>query len=309
MLGPVHIASKVRLSCPQQLVDTAAKALGHSQVGKDLYAPVPRDRKLANVECGYSCHAKCQMKAPQDCTGVNVKLEAKKSKKKKKVKDSEEEDEDSVNGSDSLRRTNSMSSSITPSVNTMASIGSPTPASPPAASAPRATTSRHIAAAPPPTKYISTPIAPASNIGGGGAQKAKVLFKYEATSPEELSVKPSDILTVIEPDDGSGWILAKVGGNEGLVPASYVEMRTSEVPKKGPPVAPRRGAKKTEESKKTYLRAMYDYDASSKLELSIHEGDMLVLVGEDKGDGWTEVEMKGKVGSVPSNYVEVVDKS
>ena len=79
--------------------------------------------------------------------------------------------------------------------------------------------------------------------------------------------------------------------------------------KEGPPVAPRRGAKKAEESKKKYLRAIYDYDSSSELELSIREGDILVLVAEDKGDGWTEVEMKGKVGSVPSNYVEVVDKS
>ena len=94
----------------------------------------------------------------------------------------------------------------------MTSIGNTTPTSPPATSAPRAKASKHIAAAPPPTKYISTPIAPTSNSGGGGAQKAKVLFKYDATSAEELSVKPSDILTVIEPDDGSGWILAKVGG-------------------------------------------------------------------------------------------------
>ena len=63
--------------------------------------------KVANLECGYTCHAKCQMKAPQDCTGVNLKLEAKKSKKKKKAKDGEEEDGDSVNGNGSLQRTNS----------------------------------------------------------------------------------------------------------------------------------------------------------------------------------------------------------
>lgn len=248
------------------------------------------------------------MKAPQDCTGVNVKLEAKKSKKKKKNKDGEDGDGESVNGT-SLRRT-STSSSITPSINTMTSLPTTIPTSPQAASpasAPRQIPSRHIAAAPPPTKYVSTPIAPTSNTSG--AQKAKVLFKYDATSAEELSVKPSDVLTIIEPDDGSGWILAKVGRDEGLVPASYVEIRTNEAPKKGPPVAPRRGAKKAEEPKKKYLRAIYDYDASTELELTIREGDMLAMVAEDKGDGWTEVEMKGKIGSVPSNYVEVVDKS
>jgi len=49
---------------------------------------------------------------------------------------------------------------------------------------------------------------------------------------------------------------------------------------------------------------LYDYDANTELELSIREGDMLSLVAEDKGDGWTEVEINGKVGSVPSNYIE-----
>jgi formin-binding protein 1 len=176
----------------------------------------------------------------------------------------------------------------------------------PASSAPRQNPVRHIAAAPPPSKYVSSPIALPSSTGG--SQKAKVLFKYDATSTEELSVKPSDVLTILEPDDGSGWILGKVGRDEGLVPASYVEIQTAEAPKKGPPVAPRRGAKKTEEPKKKYFRAMYDYDASTELELSIREGDMVVMVAEDKGDGWTEVEMKGKVGSVPSNYIEAVNK-
>ena len=241
------------------------------------------------------------MKAPQDCAGVNPKLEAKKSKKKKKNKDGEEEDGDSVNRNGTLTRRSS-NSSITPSVNTTTStMPTTTPAS-------KNTPRKHIAIAPPPTKYVSTPIAPNTSSGGGNAMRGKVLFKYDATSVEELSVKPSDILTIVEPDDGSGWILAKIGRDEGLVPASYVEIQTtSEAPKKGPPVAPRRGVKKTEE-KKSYFRAMYDYDANSELELSIREGDMLVLAAEDKGDGWTEVEMKGKTGSVPSNYIEFVDK-
>jgi hypothetical protein len=266
---------------------------------------------LTCVECGYTCHAKCQMKAPQDCTGVNPKLEAKKSKKKKKGgKDGEEEDADSVNGNMSLRRS-STNSSVTPSIITTTSVAPPTSPGQRTSSlsgAPRPSAStRHIAQAPPPSKYLnSPPAAAATNGGGGGGQKAKVLFKYDASSAGELSVKPSDVLTVVEPDDGSGWIVARVGRDEGLVPASYVEVQSTDTaPKKGPPVAPRRGAKKSD---KKYLRALYDYDAGSELELSIREGDVLAVVAEDKGDGWTEVELKGKVGSVPSNYVEGVDK-
>jgi formin-binding protein 1 len=256
------------------------------------------------VECGYTCHAKCQMKAPQDCTGVNLKLEAKKSKKKKKGKEGEEGDDDESifsNGHGSLKRT-STSSSVTPSTtsNTI-----PSPRRTDTTSSIRKTSARHIAGAPAPTKYI-TPVEPIAN--GGTVPKAKVLYKYDAGTPEELSVTPSDTITIVEPDDGSGWILARVGKREGLVPASYVEV-VSEAPKKGPPVAPRRGGKKADEPKKKYVRALYDYDGASELELSIREGDVVVVVSEDKGDGWTEVELKGKIGSVPSNYVEVVDKS
>jgi uncharacterized protein YgiM (DUF1202 family) len=165
---------------------------------------------------------------------------------------------------------------------------------------------RHISGAPPPEKFVSTPTSAGTTSNGGSSLKAKVLYAYDATSPEELSVKASDTLTVVEPDDGSGWILARVGREEGLVPASYIEVQTAEAQKKGPPVAPRRGGKKADEPKKRYLRALYDYDAGSELELSIREGDKLVVVAEDKGDGWTEVEMKGQVGSVPSNYVEAL---
>jgi len=280
----------------------------------------PNNDHGLTIECGYTCHAKCQMKAPQDCTGVNVKLEAKKSRRKKKGKEGEEQgDAGSVFGNGSLKRTSTGSSSVTPSINTNYSAGN-------AASPTRTSTissirtgghTRHISGAPAPEKYALSPTSKAaptspfssSNGGGSPTQKAKVLYAYDATSAEELSVKQSDVITVLEPDDGSGWVLARIGRDEGLVPATYVEVQTSsEAPKKGPPVAPRRGGKKVEETKK-YLRALYDYDAGSELELSIREGDLLVVVAEDKGDGWTEVEMKGKVGSVPSNYVEVVEKS
>jgi formin-binding protein 1 len=249
------------------------------------------------------------MKAPQDCTGVNVKTEAKKAKKKKNKDGDDDDDADSVYPNGSLRRSSTGSSSITPSITTMNSVGVVTPMSPQrntSISAPRqGSITKHISAAPPPVKYANKPVQPGSISNGGGVPKAKALYQYDAQSSEELSIKPSEMLTIVEPDDGSGWILARTGKGEGLVPASYVELQTSEPAKKaGPPVAPRRGGKKVDEPKKKQMRALFDYQAGSKLELSIREGDVLTLVSEDRGDGWTEVELNGNVGSVPSNYIE-----
>ncbi len=72
-------------------------------------------------------------------------------------------------------------------------------------------------------------------------------------------------------------------------------------PKQGPAVAPRRGAKKVK-----HVEALYDYQAQSDSEWSMLEGDMFVLVKEDQGDGWADVERGGVVRSVPWSYVQVV---
>jgi hypothetical protein len=71
--------------------------------------------------------------------------------------------------------------------------------------------------------------------------------------------------------------------------------------KKGPAVAPKRGAKKLK-----YVEALYDYTASSDAEHSMSEGDRFVLINIDAGDGWADVEKNGLVRSVPANYVQQV---
>ena len=72
--------------------------------------------------------------------------------------------------------------------------------------------------------------------------------------------------------------------------------------KKGPAVAPKRGAKKVK-----YVEALYNYDARTSAEFSMQEGDRFVLVKADGGDGWAEVELNGVTKSVPANYVQTVD--
>lgn len=125
---------------------------------------------------------------------------------------------------------------------------------------------------------------------------------------------------------GSGWVKVRAGYKEGLVPATYLEhlplaaqhtgassIRPASTysnsgssigggtKKKGPAVAPRRGAKKLR-----YVEALYEYTAQSEAEHSMTEGERFVLVKEDQGDGWAEVEKGGVTASVPASYVQVV---
>ena len=122
----------------------------------------------------------------------------------------------------------------------------------------------------------------------------------------------------------------RAGGEEGLVPAAYCEevahgpslsdadrnsnFSTSSVSlaesiasrsgggkKRGPAVAPKRGARRVK-----HVEAMYDYGARSDAEHDMAEGERFVLVSRDAGDGWAEVEKNGVTKSVPANYIKDV---
>lgn len=71
--------------------------------------------------------------------------------------------------------------------------------------------------------------------------------------------------------------------------------------KKGPAVAPKRGAKKLK-----YVEALYDYESRGDAEWSMSEGERFVLINMDAGDGWADVEKGGLTKSVPANYIQEV---
>ncbi|CAN8105980.1 unnamed protein product [Discula destructiva] len=191
------------------------------------------------------------------------------------------------------------------------------------------TVKRNRIIAPPPSAFVSElPGSSPNGSSGGNQQKAKMLYTFEANGEGEATVPEGREVVILEPDTGSGWVKVRAGYKEGLVPASYLELlplapqhtgASSARPastysnsgssiggppaakKKGPAVAPRRGAKKL-----TYVEALYEYTAQTDDEHSMAEGERFVLVKEDPGDGWAEVEKGGVRGSVPASYVRVV---
>ncbi|CAN6644724.1 protein Bzz1p [Trichomonascus vanleenenianus] len=143
---------------------------------------------------------------------------------------------------------------------------------------------------------------------------AKALYAYTAQGDDELSLSEGQQMTVLEPDDGSGWVSAQIGSQTGLVPAAYIEMSPGSFAgenstagaggnaaskKKGPAVAPKRGAKRVK-----YMIALYDYDAQGADELTIRAGDKIAVVTEDQGDGWTEGELNAMSGVFPTTYAK-----
>ncbi|KAI1091017.1 FCH-domain-containing protein [Rostrohypoxylon terebratum] len=294
-------------------------------------------------DCGYTCHSKCEMKVPAECPGELSKDERKKYKAERQAAAGAllkppSGPPEHVAELPTLSRSNTMnslSSGYAASANRSISGSVVSPRSPaedtPPEPGPRPAPKKGRLVAPPPTAYISE--LPGSSVPPPAAkvaeQKGKMLYAFEASGGDEVSVPEGREVVILEPDDGSGWVKVRAGYKEGIVPASYLEIfpkailpqdtgsSLNERPastysnsgssigtagpaikKKGPAVAPRRGAKKLK-----YVVAMYDYTAQSDAEHSMTEGERFVLIKEDPGDGWAEVEKGGATKSVPASYV------
>ncbi|KAL1842643.1 hypothetical protein VTJ49DRAFT_4554 [Mycothermus thermophilus] len=303
-------------------------------------------------DCGYTCHSKCEMKVPAECPGEQSKEERKKLKQERQeaanallkptgppehVAELPGLSRSDTTASATSGYAASSQRSVTNTLATSEDAAPEVPTSTRPTSTAASTTARRRVMAPPPAAYVSE--LPGSTPNGSSSapeQKAKMLYKFEAGGPGELSVPEGRDLVVLEPDNGTGWVKVRAGYKEGLVPATYIELVTpSATPalapqhtgqsgrvsiysthsassigttatttagkKKGPAVAPRRGAKKLR-----YVEALYDYTAQSDAEHSMVEGERFVLIKEDPGDGWAEVEKGGVTKSVPASYLQEV---
>ncbi|KAI0032556.1 hypothetical protein K488DRAFT_49643 [Vararia minispora EC-137] len=139
--------------------------------------------------------------------------------------------------------------------------------------------------------------------------RARVLFDFTPTSPFELTVYENMLVSVVEEDDGSGWVKVDDGnGGRGLVPASYVELADASASPPAPTLMP---AFKTV-GKGRMVKGLYDYHAVGVDEIDVTEGGMIELTagGENYAEGWWEgVDPQGKKGIFPSNYVCCISSS
>lgn len=112
------------------------------------------------------------------------------------------------------------------------------------------------------------------------------------------------IVSVIEHDDGSGWVKVSDGSDDGLVPASYLEHGTGE--SSNDQGSGQYGAshslcrfsmKRISIEFRSIVKALYVYEAQGSDELGLKEGDMIELTsgpsgGQYYGEGWWEGKLK-----------------
>ncbi|KAF7721425.1 hypothetical protein EC973_004690 [Apophysomyces ossiformis] len=144
-----------------------------------------------------------------------------------------------------------------------------------------------------------------------GRSSAVALYDYQAQNEEELTMMEGSRLTVVEPDDGSGWVKAENhNGQVGLVPANYLEMDTH-APVAQPSFTETQNILSPAEAVPQdnnysqpceYATVLYDFEAVNSDELNIREGDKVIVTKKDDS-GWWEGVLNGKTGIFPANYV------
>ncbi|CAO1618113.1 unnamed protein product [Parajaminaea phylloscopi] len=107
-----------------------------------------------------------------------------------------------------------------------ATAPSPPPAAPPAPTF-QPPPSRTTAILPPPVRKSATspaPRAPTPPPAAADGEPAMALYDFEAQGDDELTVAENESLTLIERENDDWWKVRNASGQEGVVPASYVEV-------------------------------------------------------------------------------------
>lgn len=161
---------------------------------------------------------------------------------------------------------------------------------------------------------------------------AVVLYDYHSKQDEELTIRKSEKLSVLD-DSRTWWLVRNERGQSGFVPSNYVRLekksgggligklnnmmkRTVSSSKAEPTDAatyqqvdlvrtPSGTKSVTAQASRNVAIAKYQYDATREDELSLQKGDH-INVEEKEEDGWWKGECKGRSGWFPSNYVEEV---
>lgn len=120
---------------------------------------------------------------------------------------------------------------------------------------------------------------------------------YNANQKNEISSNVNNHFEVNNVDNKIGEISISNNNETKSIPRSHISI--NKTGSKTPPDLPPKI-----KQKKNYYKALFNYDATEKDELSLKKGCTVILIRDDFEDtGWLSIEYNGKKGFVPKSYV------
>ncbi|MCI4388029.1 hypothetical protein PGIGA_G00080790 [Pangasianodon gigas] len=157
----------------------------------------------------------------------------------------------------------------------------------------------------------------------------KVLYSYQASQPDELTIEEQEVLEVIDDGDMEDWVKARNrAGQVGYVPEKYLQLPSSNSllsmlqslaaldtrshsSNNSTEQEPESATEHVQTSPNGdnsvhFAKALYDYEAQTEDELSFPEGAIIRILNKDnqEDDGFWEGEFNGSVGVFPAVLVE-----
>ncbi|TSM28200.1 F-BAR and double SH3 domains protein 2 [Bagarius yarrelli] len=157
----------------------------------------------------------------------------------------------------------------------------------------------------------------------------KVLYSYQASQPDELTIEEQEVLEVIDDGDMEDWVKARNrAGQVGYVPEKYLQLPSSNSllsmlqslaaldtrsyssnnSTEQEPESANEHVQTSPDGDNSvhFAKALYDYEAQTEDELSFPEGAIIRILSKDnqEDDGFWEGEFNGSVGVFPAVLVE-----
>ncbi|KAG0743023.1 hypothetical protein G6F23_006353 [Rhizopus arrhizus] len=156
---------------------------------------------------------------------------------------------------------------------------------------------------------------------GTNGLSAIVLFAYDASEANEMSLEEGEVITEIDQVDEGWWFgISENGKKEGLFPANYVEIleqqqsepvhedhhEVSRAAPSSPSLVQQSPTHEEGLDNGMVAVALYDYEAGEDNEISFNEGDLITHIEFASDDWWQGLAPNKKdIGLFPANYVEL----
>lgn len=144
-----------------------------------------------------------------------------------------------------------------------------------------------------------------------GGSRYRVLYDYDATIPDELTIRNGQIVYVTEELD-KGWVRGYIGDQSGMFPAGYVEPDNASsgppsttlpsVPSTSKPTGIIEGAASNIET----AQVIEDFQSKETSQLPLKK-DELVIIFRKFPTGWASGESGGRTGMFPLKNVRMLD--
>ncbi|KAK7862089.1 hypothetical protein R5R35_011504 [Gryllus longicercus] len=189
------------------------------------------------------------------------------------------------------------------------------------------------------TKHNASPPVTLRTVSG---RRCKVLFSYQPVNEDELQLEVNDVIDIIGEVE-EGWWKGKLRDAVGVFPSNFVteisdcpadsssqasgssHKRNSRVlcdsdnrPSLSSDSSQAEAGKTGEDNDapvlppkpvKEMCRVLFPYEAANKDELTLKEGDIIMILSKEVADkGWWKGELRGRVGVFPDNFVEIIQE-